>query len=210
MKIHDISMAISEDIMVYKDQQSKKPKIMQVATFENSSYYESAITMNLHTGTHIDAPLHMLEDGLTMACYPIEKFVSQAKVLDMTHLEDKISEKDFMDKELKKGDFILLKTRNSYDLVFNNNFIYLDASGAKYLSQLEIKGVGIDGLGIERSQPNHETHRFLFEKEIIIVEGLDLKEITEGTYQLIVLPLKLVGVEAAPARAILLEMDENI
>ncbi|PKM95450.1 MAG: cyclase [Firmicutes bacterium HGW-Firmicutes-1] len=205
MKIFDISMTISEDMMVYKNKEGKKPKIFQSANFEENNHYESELTLNLHTGTHIDAPLHIIDGGSTMAAYLIEDFVSQAKVLDLTHLKDNITEEDLRGKNINEGDFILLKTRNSSDVTFNHSFVYLEKSGAKYLKNQKIKGIGIDALGIERNQPDHETHKILLNKGIMILEGLQLHQVDEGEYELIVLPLKLMSTEAAPARAILIK-----
>lgn len=88
---------------------------------------------------------------------------------------------------------------------FNFEFVYLDKSGAAYLKETGIRGVGIDTLGIERAQPNHETHKVLLNQNIIIIEGLRLEDIKEGEYTLYVLPLKIKNTEAAPSRAILIE-----
>ncbi|MBC7959806.1 MAG: cyclase family protein [Vallitaleaceae bacterium] len=205
MKIYDISMTITEDIMVYNNLDKKKPRLVQSANFAQNRHYETDITMNLHTGTHIDAPLHMIEGGATMSVYAIEQYMTSAKVLDLTQISDCITEKDLIERDIQEGDFVLFKTKNSYEEVFNKSFVFLEKSGANYLARIGIKGVGTDALGIERSQPDHETHKVLFEKGIIILEGLRLKEIQEGTYQLIALPIKILSTEAAPVRAILIE-----
>jgi arylformamidase len=81
----------------------------------------------------------------------------------------------------------------------------LDKDAAKYLSMCKVKGVGTDGLGIERAQKNHETHKTLLKNGIVIIEGLRLKEIKEDTYSLIFLPLKIKGVEASLGRAVLIK-----
>lgn len=205
LKIHDISMTISENMMVYKNLDKKKPRIFNTANFETDHHYETDFAMNMHTGTHIDAPLHMMKNGQTMESYDIQRFVTPAKVIDLVSVEDCITEKDLLGRGIEPGDFVLMKTKNSFDLEFNPNFVFLEQSGARYLQEIGISGVGIDALGIERSQANHKTHLYLLGAGIMIVEGLMLKEIEEGNYQLIVLPLKIQGVEAAPARAILIE-----
>ncbi|MBC7958609.1 MAG: cyclase family protein [Vallitaleaceae bacterium] len=205
MKIHDISMTIHEDMMVYNDMDKKKPRLIESANFKQNRHYETDITMNLHTGTHIDAPLHMIEGGAPMSEYAIEQYITSAKVLDLTEISDSVTEKDLIEKGIQEGDFVLLKTKNSYEEIFNKGFVFLEKSGANYLARIGIKGIGTDALGIERSQPDHETHKVLFEKGIIILEGLRLKDIQEGTYQLIALPIKILSTEAAPVRAILIE-----
>lgn len=99
-----------------------------------------------------------------------------------------------------------MRTRNSFTggEGFDPNFIYLEETGAQYLAELGVKGVGIDALGIERDQPAHETHRILFERGIIIIEGLCLRNVKAGTYLMVATPLCLVGGEASPVRVLLL------
>ncbi len=204
MKIYDISMTIDENIPVYNNKKEKKPEFHIRATHELNHYHESSIAFDLHTGTHIDAPLHMIPNGETMSIYKLEDFITKCKVLDFTNLESSITRNDLISKEINEGDFILFKTKNSFTNQFSEQFTFLDKEGATYLVENRIKGVGTDGLGIERSQPNHETHKKLLEKKIMIVEGLRLKDIKEGLYTLIILPLKIISNEAAPARAILI------
>lgn len=118
MKLYDISMPISEKIVTYKNNPNK-PVFDNIANHDNSSHYETDIRLNLHTGTHIDAPLHMKPGGETMEVYDLERFVSRAKVLDFTNVVGKISKADLETKAIEKGDFILLKkTRNSTEDFF--------------------------------------------------------------------------------------------
>lgn len=203
MKIIDISMAIDENMPVYKNKEEKKPKITVSSDFSTGSVYESGLYMNLHTGTHIDMPLHMTPDGATSDNLDISKFITPCIVLDLSHVSDKISGVHLQEKKIPHNTFILLKTKNSYTSGFDPGFIYLDASGANYLKDLHATGVGIDALGIERSQSGHETHKILFQHRIPIIEGLRLSEVSEGMYKMIALPLKINKVEALPARVIL-------
>lgn len=98
---------------------------------------------------------------------------------------------------------ILFKTKNSYSETFHSEFVYLSEEAAECLATADLKGVGIDGLGIEREQSEHPTHKRLLEKDILIYEGLNLKDVEEGIYEFIGLPLKIGDVEASPVRAIL-------
>lgn len=207
MKIYDISMEIQEDMMVYKNKEEKKPKITVASDHTTGSSHESIIEIGMHTGTHIDAPLHMLEGGDTMECYDIEGFVRKCKVLDLTDVEDRVTRNSLQEKNIVEGDFILLKTKNSFAQEFDFQFIFLEKSGAEYLKEIGIAGVGIDSLGIERDQPKHETHKILLGQGIMIIEGLQLKDIQEGEYKLIALPLKIRRVEAAPARVVLIKEE---
>ena len=105
---------------------------------------------------------------------------------------------------MQPGEWVLLKTRNSLSEEFLPDFVYLNEDGARYVKELGLRGVGTDGLGIERAQPDYATHKTLFESHILIVEGLRLKDVPAGTYFMVIAPLKLTGIEAAPARAFLL------
>jgi arylformamidase len=205
MKIYDISMTIHEDMPTYKNNPDKKPKIENTGNYTTGSTYESKITLGMHTGTHIDAPLHMIKDGKKMDTYTIDDYVTEAKVIDLTHLEDHITREDLINQDINKGDFILFKTRNSTIEEFDFKFVFLEKSGAEYLKEIGIKGVGTDALGIERDQPDHETHQTLLNNKIMIVEGLRLRDVPAGIYTLIILPLKILSTEAAPARAILID-----
>lgn len=202
MKIYDISSPIFEGMPVYKNKPEKQPKIKSVT---NAHVTESRLELDLHSGTHIDAPLHMVNDGDTFETIPLEDLVGPVKVLDFMHIEDGITREDLEKFNLQERDFVLFKTRNSLDEDFNPEFIYLKESGATYLAELNIRGVGIDALGVERSQPNHPTHKALFGANIIVIEGLRLSEVVAGSYFMVAAPLKLIGTDAAPARVILLD-----
>ncbi len=205
MKIKDISMEIAPGMPVYKNKQEKKPVFTILSSHQKGDVYETRLAMDLHSGTHIDAPLHMLEDGETTEIYDLQQMVTPCKVIDLTDVEKKIQIADLKKHDITKNDFLLFKTQNSYKDDFTTDFIYLDAAAAKFLAGKEIKGVGIDSLGIERAQSGHPTHKTLLGARIIILEGLALKDVDQGSYKLIVLPLKIAKVEAAPARAILIE-----
>lgn len=205
MRILDISMPITPDMDVYKDNPAKKPVITVESSFENGSVYESRLALNMHTGTHIDMPLHILENGASIEHLDLTKVVTKCKVFDFSSVEDKITKEHLVEKSISEGDFILLKTKNSSSKHLGTDFVYLGKSGAEYLRSKKIIGVGIDSHGIERSQPNHDTHKILLGSNIVILEGLRLREIPEGDYFLAALPLCVAGAEAAPVRAVLLD-----
>jgi arylformamidase len=203
-RIYDISMPITSDMPVYKGKEEKRPIITVESDHLTGTAYESSIKMNLHTGTHLDRPLHMIANGSTMDTLNLEELITECKVLNMTEVKDKITANDLIGKDIQQGDFVLLKTRNSFEPILEGDFIYLEQSGAEYLANLKVRGVGIDALGIERSQPGHETHLALMSIGAHILEGLRLAEIKEGRYELIALPLGIAGAEAAPVKAILI------
>jgi arylformamidase len=203
-KLYDISMTIHEGMQVYKNKEEKKPRIWARQDFTTAKAYESQLSMDVHAGTHLDAPLHMIPDGATIESIPLEHLVGTARVLDLTHVEEGVSRADLEPFGLQQGEWILLKTRNSLSEEFDPNFVYLKADGAQYAKELKLRGIGTDGLGIERAQPDYATHKTLFENNICIVEGLRLKDVPAGTYFMVIAPLKLTGIDAAPARAFLI------
>ena len=206
-KIYDISMPIRMDMPVYKGKQEKRPVIYIESDHQTGTAYESSIRMNLHTGTHLDRPLHMIPDGETMDTLKLEELITDCVVLDLTQAREQITEKELIGKDIRSGDFVILKTRNSFEPILEDNFVYLEKSGAKYLADLRVRGVGIDALGVERAQPGHETHLALMGVGAHILEGLRLAGIPEGRYELIALPLTIDGAEAAPVKAILIELE---
>ncbi|CAA7600550.1 arylformamidase [Acididesulfobacillus acetoxydans] len=206
MEIYDISMTIAPGMTVYKNKAEKRPLFRVNEAFSRGGKaYESSLCLDMHTGTHLDAPLHMIEGGGTVDSIDLERFLVNCRVLDLTGVNDKISSKDCAEHAIKAGDFLLFKTRNSSLNAFDPEFVYLDRDGAAYLKEKEVAGVGIDALGIERSQPGHETHKILLGGGIIILEGLRLGDVEAGEYILCAFPLKIQGVEAAPVRAVLLK-----
>ena len=209
MKIHDISMLIEPEMMVYKDIPAKKPKFTNAANHNENEYHETKVELDIHCGTHIDMPLHMIKEGKTMDSFDYRRLITNCKVFDMTQIgKNYISADDIEHFDISEGDFIIFKTRNSYydkSKGFDNEFVFADESAAKFMKGKKIDGVGIDALGIERSQPGHPTHMLLLEDDIIIMEGLELKDISEGEYKLIALPIKIKGTEGSWVRAVLIE-----
>lgn len=202
MKIYDLSPEISESMAVYKNKPEKRPKITRTRTLKEGAN-ESRIGVDGHTGSHVDAPYHVLHDGKTIEKIPLDKFMGKAVVLDFTKVKDSITKNDLKNKKIQKNGIILLKTKNKADMAFNPDFVYLDKSGAAYLASKKIKAVGIDNLGIERSQPKHETHKILLKSNIPVFEGLDLSKVKEGKYYFHGLPLKIRKGDASPVRAVL-------
>jgi Predicted metal-dependent hydrolase len=203
-KVYDISMTIEKGMAVWGNHDGKQPEINSQPTSPDG-VNESRIDMDVHCGTHVDAPLHMLpEDGSTIETIGLEELVGNARVLDFTDVNDSITREDLEKHGLQKGEFILVKTKNSFTDSFESDFVFLREDGARYLVEVGVRGIGTDGLGIERSQAEYPTHRTLFRNNVIIVEGLRLKEVPPGSYFMVIAPLKLTGIEAAPARALLI------
>ncbi len=204
--IIDISWPISPDMTSYKD--IKIVTFTPTKTLEKDHARETKITLGAHSGTHIDAPAHFIKNGHTIDNILLQKFVGPCRVIELTEITDHINAQDLEKHAIQEQEIILLKTQNSLLNPTHHatkSFIYLDHSAARYLAEKKIKSVGIDYLGIERNQPDHETHITLLNNNIPIIEGLRLAHAPAGNYLLCCLPLAVQNLEASPARAILFQ-----
>jgi arylformamidase len=200
---YDISMPIQLGMPVYKNYPDKTPSFDVVRTFDQHTVFETNITMNLHTGTHLDFPKHTLPEGATSTGHDLTPLIGSATVYDLTNVASGITKEDLESLSIQPGDFVLFKTKSSWDSTFNPEFIYVTLSAAQYLVAKGVRGVGVDALGVERAQPGHPTHDLLLSNNVIILEGIQLKDVPAGIYKMTCLPLHIVGVEALPVRAIL-------
>lgn len=208
MKIFDISWPLSSATTSYKDKHTIR--FEETKNFNKDGVRETIITLSSHSGTHVDAPSHFLRDGKTIDEMHLDRLIGRCLVLNLETVDAAITHEDLKKyaDEIQENDIVLLKTANSLKKTtdkFWPDFIYLAVSGANYLYERGVKAVGIDYLGIERGNPDHDTHQFLMKRDIAIIEGLRLGHVQEGRYQLYCLPLNIVGLEAAPARAILIK-----
>jgi arylformamidase len=206
MRVIDISWPITPDITGYKDDQGAT--FSATHSFERDLMRKSRLVVSSHVGTHVDAPTHFLPEGKTIDQVSLAHLVGSCVVLDLTEIEEYITRQDLEQFQLPKGLILLLKTRNSElaeNAPFDPHFIYLDQDAASYCIELGVKAVGIDYIAIERNQPDHKTHQILLSNDTPIVEGLRLGHIGQGFYFFVCLPLAIIGLEAAPARAILIE-----
>ncbi len=205
MKIIDISWPLSERTTGYKNR-----SVLQVThrkTYANDKINETSALLDMHGGTHVDAPYHMSSDGKTIDQIPLERLYGNALVIDCMQEFEYITADTLRMHDIAQGQIVLCKTKNSllaYDAPFDPAFVYLHESGTQYLKEKKIKAFGIDYLGLERSQPGHPSHNLLLSNNISVVEGLRLAHVDAGQYEAFILPLALVGLDAAPARAVLI------
>ena len=205
-RVIDISWPLSKKSTSFRNRSLFK--LAATRSFQRDHKRETKITLSSHTGTHIDAQSHFLESGKTVDQYELQKLVGNCRVLDFTKLKKRITAADLKTHRIKKNEIILLKTHNSFHTEtdqFDENFVYLAPSGATFLKDKRVKAVGIDYLGIERGDIHHNTHKTLLRAEIPIVEGLRLAKAQAKKYYFVCLPLALQDIDAAPARAILIE-----
>ena len=209
--MYDISMTIQKDMLVYKGKDEIRPRLSTVRDFSQGDAHESELQMNVHTGTHVDAPLHMLQDGENANLFFAENPFYQAQLLDLSKVDEKITAAELKKFEIEENSFLILKTKNSEPGFLEKTpekFIYLAESGAEYLAEQKIKGVGIDTNGIERAQSEHPTHKKLLSEKIMILEGLRLNNIPAGNYILLLSLLKIADSDGLPGRAYLFEAGE--
>lgn len=172
----------------------------------------SRIDADVHCGTHVDAPLHHLEDGLPVDRLPLEPFIGRAYVADLGEARE--ASAAVLEGAVAPGtERLLLRTSNSEFWPgaeeFRPDFVALTVDGAQWLVDAGIVLVANDYLSVQRFGDSAETHRVLLRSGVAVVEGVCLAGVEPGWYQLVCLPLALVGAEAAPARAILIGPERD-
>lgn len=203
---YDISLPVISGGLVYPG----NPEISitpQQAISRGAGANVSAIAFGSHTGTHVDAPKHFFDDAIGVDALPLSVLMGPAVVVHMADDVMAVGEQHLRMHELAKHKRVLIKTRNSSyirEREFHKDYTYLAPDGAEYLVSLGVTLVGVDYLSIEQFHSgHHRTHRTLLENNVVIVEGLDLSTPPMGPYELAVLPLRLVDLDGAPARAVL-------
>jgi arylformamidase len=167
----------------------------------------SRLSMSVHSATHMDAPLHFIEHGSSIDMMPLSATIGRARVIEIKDTES-IKPAELEPHNIQKGERILFKTINSTNYwssdTFVKDFVYISKEAAQYLADRQIQMVGVDYLsvgGFYKDGP--ATHHALLGADIWIIEGLNLSQVQPGEYELICLPIKLIGREGAPARAVL-------
>jgi len=162
--------------------------------------------LSSHSGTHIDAPVHYLKTGTTVDELPLEHFVGPCRVLDVSRAGSLIDASFFKGRTLG-AERILLKTAFSGCTSFREDYPSLTMDAAQYLTSTGALCVGIDSFSIESFVCDGSVHRELLSHGCLIIELLDLSHVPEGDYTLFALPLRLAGLDGAPARVILLDKE---
>ncbi|MBI5288673.1 MAG: cyclase family protein [Chloroflexi bacterium] len=206
MEIIDISVPIRPGMIVYDgDPDVHMERVKTIAG--GSSANVSRVDFGVHTGTHIDAPVHFIDGAPAMESVPLDALIGPAHVVDATGLASHIDATALSQLAIPPAERIIFKTNNSrlWDLDrFSADFIALTGDAAAALVQRGVKLVGIDYLSIGPKGNGVATHVALLEAGVVILEGLDLRHVEPGPYRLACLPLLLVGSDGAPARAVLM------
>jgi arylformamidase len=207
MHTYDISLTISPEM----PNLPSNPNIILERLLkmdEGSDSNVSIMNMSVHTGTHVDAPNHFLVDGKGVERLHIKQLTGRAYVLHLPAVElidAAVLENAEIPPRTRR---LLFRTRNSEywarkEKKFQPDFVGISADGAEFLVKRGVKLVGVDYLSVAPYQNSRSTHEILLKAGVVIVEGLDLSEVSQGRYTLYCLPLKLEGCDGAPARAIL-------
>jgi len=206
MTIYDISTPVQSGGVVYPGNPAITIEAQQ-AISRGAGANVSSVALGSHTGTHVDAAKHFFDDGQTVDRIPLDRLIGPAILIAFGDDVMSIGAADLERHEIGSHTRVLLKTRNSSLLrraEFVKDYTYLAPDGAEYLARRGMELVGIDYYSIEQFRSgHHRTHLTLLEKSVVIVEGLDLSEPPPGEYELICLPLRLAGLDGAPARAVL-------
>jgi arylformamidase len=204
MKIYDISIPLSPDLPCFPgDPPVRIEPVTMIAHGDPANV--SHLSLSTHSGTHIDVSRHYNDHGVSVDHLPLTLLIGRAFVADLRGITV-IGRKELSKLPLAGVERLIIRTDNSllWDRSgFDEDFAYLADDGAEFLLSTGVRLVGIDYLSIERFGGNGEVHRLLLGNGMVILEGLNLDGIEEGSYELVCLPLKIEGGDGAPARAVL-------
>ncbi|KKH50898.1 cyclase family protein [Methanosarcina sp. 1.H.A.2.2] len=226
--IIDVTVPISSLTPIFPG--DPEPSIEKVCTLEKDGCAVSRLSFGSHTGTHVDAPSHILQDGLSVDKLDLERLMGKAVVLDLSRrngaLTDNILDKAYNDQKItERVSILLLKTQASFRNEQHPEIpgfqagkpdrkeefeesAYLDATAATWIVRKGFKTVGIDEFSVDSlSSESLPAHHMLLSNNVSIVECLDLSAVEAGKYFFLCLPLKIEGCDGAPARALLISED---
>jgi arylformamidase len=201
----DISRPIRPDMVVWPG--DGPPLVEQINALERGDTYNlTRLAFSAHTGTHMDAPRHFLPDGAPMDALPLDAVLGPARVVEI--LDPIAVHAAGLPGDLDAGERVLFKTRNSTQSRgferFDEDFVYIARDAAAALATARAACVGIDALSVGGFHNDLlETHQILLGAGVWIIEGLDLRRVQPGRYELACLPLLIPGADGAPARAAL-------
>lgn len=196
MELLDITVPIRTGMVTYPgDPDVTVERVSSLAAGDVANV--SRVAMGLHTGTHVDAPLHFLDGGAGIDQLALDALIGPCDVIALPDLDS-----DTVASAVGAAERVLFHTPNS-ELwgrdSFADDFLSLDGDGARVLVERGVRLVGVDYLSVGDA----EAHRTLLGAGVVVVEGLDLRRVEPGPYELICLPLCVVGSDGAPARAVL-------
>ncbi|HKJ36860.1 MAG TPA: cyclase family protein [Solirubrobacterales bacterium] len=212
MALHDVSVPIRPGMPIYHDNPGYSHALSQ-AIADGATANVTRLDMGAHTGTHMDGPMHFYDGAPGADALDLAAMIGPCEVVEIPDRGlDPIDRAALEAATITEGaERVLLKTTNSRlweQDEFTHDFIRLDGSGAEFVLERGIRLIGIDYLSIG----DGDAHRALLGADPVVValEGLDLREIEPGAYTLLCLPLKLIGTDGAPSRALLADSPDDI
>lgn len=202
-KIVDVSLPLKEGMITYPGNPDFAVEPMPSAS---GTSMLTKMILGTHTGTHIDTPKHVDAEAGGLELFPLDLFVGPCRVLDCSLAKEAVTVDILEQKNIQAGERLLLRTINSSRGFeeFYEDFVYLDGEAAQWLADLGVALVGIDSLSIkQRGSTDNTPHSALLQKNIPIIEGLNLHEAPEGEYVLVASPLRVANADGAPARVLL-------
>jgi arylformamidase len=180
-------------------------RVMDIASGDDCNV--SHLAMGVHTGTHMDGPVHFIHGAPGLDAMPLGATIGEARVIEITHPHH-ITDDELRDHQLRAGERILFRTTNStrcwHSDSFVEDFVYISEPAAEHLAETGVRTVGIDYLSVGGYHADGaRIHRILLDAGIWIIEGLDLSGVQAGRHEMICLPVKLHDSDGAPARVIL-------
>jgi arylformamidase len=175
----------------------------------------SSFSLGAHTATHVDAPMHFIKGGKSLDQIPLDRFIGPVRVIDCSADARAIDAAELGKHQWKGAKRIFFRTRNSRngwmtDPTFHKDFTYVAPDAAQLLADAGVELVGIDYISLEQfGATEPKAHRILLGKNIPIIEGLQLENVKPGDYELMLLPMRVVGHEAASARALLRALPKS-
>ncbi len=211
MKIIDLSYLIHPDMPVYPG--TELPVFQQGNLLEKDGFRETKISLYSHTGTHIDAPNHMLNNAPCLDNMDINCFFGKATILDFYNRKNSVitlADLTLHQEKISKVDFVIIKTGWSQywgQEKYYKKYPFLSVENARWLSEFNLKGIGVDAISIDGSDSaDFPVHKILLAKNIIIIENLtNLDAVKENIFMLSVLPLQYKNADGSPVRAIAIE-----
>lgn len=210
----DISLPLGPDLIVWPG----NPRVELIPLKRLSAGQDadvSELRMGTHAGTHLDPPSHMIPGGPTSESIDLDVLVGPALVVDLSAAETEIRVEHLATLVPHGTTRLLMRTRNSAlwdsaDSLFPSSYVALSTGAAEWLVRSSVQLVGIDFLSIEApGASGRPVHRTLLAGGVAILEGVDLRAARPGPYRLVCLPLRLVGADGAPARAVLFPSAER-
>jgi arylformamidase len=205
MNLIDVSVPLDSNVPTYPGNTPFTIEAMQ-RTGRGDHANVSTLHMSAHSGTHVDAPWHSLNDGARTESLSLDVMIGKARVIEVPSARG-VSAEDLAPHNLSGDERVLLKTSNSAlwgSPEFHKDFVGVTESGARHLVERGVKLVGVDYLSVEiYKTPGAPAHHALLGAGVVIIEGLNLRDVTPGAYELFCLPLRVVGCDGAPARVVL-------